>query len=365
MATVVYKYTLDAGSKKFVCPNCHKKRFVRYLDTTTDNYLSDDYGRCDREQNCGYHKAPPKGKKCYLITFLSIQDISPKAIKAVDENGMIYFVPKSQIMERKKNDCWLTEWYLEKENILHSGCESKYFNSDKLEVVNTATFKEPQPDPTPSYHSLELLDQLFNEDDLDNNFIDFLNSLFEVKEVNKTKCDYLITGTDMKWPRSTMFWQIDHNEQIRAGKVMLYNPEDGKRVKEPYNHIDWLHNIQNDKDFNLCQCLFGLHRINEPNQNPIAIVESEKTAIIMSIVLPEYIWMATGAKHGLNIDKLKPLKNRQIVLYPDKGEFENWQKIEIEGKKNNFRITTSDLLENTELEAGADLVDLYEIKNEQ
>lgn len=354
-----FKYSLDPGSKKFNCPRCDKKRLVRYLNSNTGNYLSDDYGRCDREQNCGYHKAPPKGKKCYLITFLSVEDVSQKAVKAVDENGMIYFVPKSQIMGINKNDCWITEWYLVKENILHSGCESKYFNSDKLEVLNTVTFKEPQPELIPSYHSLELLDQLFNNNSTKDNFTNFLKSIFDIKEVNKAARNYLITGTNMKWPRSTIFWQIDHKEQIHAGKVMLYNPEDGKRVKEPYNHINWLHNIQDEKDFNLSQCLFGLHRINEENQKPIAIVESEKTAIIMSIVLPKYIWLATGAKHGLKIEKLKPLKNRQIVLYPDKGEFENWQEIETEGKKNRFKITTSNLLENTELAVGEDLADLY------
>lgn len=354
-----FKYSLDKGSNKFTCPACHKKRLVRYLDSNKGNYLSDDFGRCDREQNCGYHKAPPKGKKCYLITFLSIQDISPKAIKAVDKNGVINFVPKSQIMERVKNDCWLTEWYLNKETIPFTGCESKYFNSDNLEVVNTATIKEPQPEPKPSYHSLETLDQLFNADCTEDNFTSFLYSVFSIDEVKKAVKSYLITGTNKKWQRSTIFWQIDNKEQVHAGKVMLYDPETGKRIKEPYNHINWLHNIENVEDFNLSQCLFGLHLINEENQKTMAIVESEKTAIIMSIVLPEYIWLATGAKHGLRLDKLKPLKNRQIVLYPDKGEFDNWQKVAAEGKKNRLKITTSNLLENKELEAGADLADLY------
>jgi len=359
METKNFKYTLDKGSKKFTCPACHKKRFVKYVDTNTGNCLSDDFGRCDRESQCGYHKAPPKGKKCYLVTFLSIQDISPKAIKGVDENGVINIIPKSQIMQRNKNDCWLTEWYLKKETIPFAGCESKYFNSEKLEVINTVKIKEPQPEPKPSFHSLELLNHLFIEKSVNDNFTKFLLSIFSIDEVNKAVQDYLITGINKKWTGATIFWQIDHKEQIRAGKVMLYDPETGKRIKQPYNHINWLHNIEGETDFNLSQCLFGLHRINESNYQPIAIVESEKTAIIMSIILPEYIWLATGAKHGLKLDKLKPIKNRQIVLYPDKGEFENWQKIATEAKENRFKIQTSDLLENTELECGADLADLY------
>ena len=359
MVTKNFKYSLDPGSKKFTCPACHKKRLVKYLENNTGNYLNDDFGRCDRQQNCGYHKAPPKGKKCYLITFLSIQDISPKAIKAVDENGVINIIPKSQILERDKKDCWLTEWYLNKETIPFAGCQSKYFNSDNLEVINTVLSKEPKPEPKPSYHSLELLDQLFNENCTDEHFTNFLHSIFSIDEVNKTVQDYFITGTNKKWPKATIFWQIDNKERIRAGKVMLYNPETGKRVKEPYNHINWLHNIQNETDFNLSQCLFGLHLINEDYQKKIAIVESEKTAIIMSIILPEYIWLATGAKHGLKLDKLKPLKNRQIVLYPDKGEYNDWIKKSKPIKEAGFKIEVSNILELTEYQQGFDLADYY------
>ncbi len=57
-----FKYTLDKSSKKLVCPNCGKKRFVLYVDIDTGNYLTDDFGKCDREQNCNYHKAPPRAK---------------------------------------------------------------------------------------------------------------------------------------------------------------------------------------------------------------------------------------------------------------------------------------------------------------
>ena len=54
----IYKYSLEIGSKKFFCPNCGEKKFVKYLDNETNNYLSEDLGRCDRETNCGYHKKP-------------------------------------------------------------------------------------------------------------------------------------------------------------------------------------------------------------------------------------------------------------------------------------------------------------------
>lgn len=55
-----FPYTLETGSKKHRCPSCQKKTFVRYVYTGTRDYVGEDYGRCDRENNCGYHKAPEK-----------------------------------------------------------------------------------------------------------------------------------------------------------------------------------------------------------------------------------------------------------------------------------------------------------------
>jgi hypothetical protein len=53
-----YKFSLDKGSKKFFCPKCNKRTFVKYIDTETGSYLNDEFGRCDSETNCGYHSTP-------------------------------------------------------------------------------------------------------------------------------------------------------------------------------------------------------------------------------------------------------------------------------------------------------------------
>lgn len=354
----VYKYTLDKGSKKFVCPNCTKKTFVLYINTETGNYLPDDFGKCDREQNCNYHKAPPKGNKYYLIKVLSLKEITDKAIKTTDVNGIISIVPKSQILEQSKNECWISEWFLKNSTIQYLTNEFKYNYSNVSGFINEVKqIVQPLTIAT-SYHSLELLDKMYNKNQTDH-LTEYLKMRFSEDEVFKAMQNYFITGTNICWFYSTVFWQIDDKEQIHAGKIMQYDRFTGKRVKEPYNHINWLHSATKEPDFNLNQCLFGLHRVNEDYQKTIAICESEKTAIIMSILLPHYIWIATGSKGNFKFEMLKPIKKRNIVSFPDKGEYINWLNKATELNAIGFKISVSDLIENTDFENGFDLADYY------
>jgi hypothetical protein len=74
---------------------------------------------------------------------------------------------------------------------------------------------------------------------------------FSKDEVFIATQNYFITGTNICWFYSTVFWQIDDKEQIHAGKIMQYD-RFGKRVKEPYNHVNWF--IKAFKiEFNLSQ----------------------------------------------------------------------------------------------------------------
>jgi len=354
-----FRYSLDKSSKKFICPNCNKKTFVLYIDTETGNYLTTDFGKCDREQNCNYHKAPPKGKKAYLIEFLGLNSISDKAYKLTDLNGIISIIPKSQILEQSKTDCWISEWYLRTSTINYLSNESKYFNTDEVSFVNEIRTIPQPPKVERSYHSSDLLVMMYLENPKGNNLTEFLKSKFTKDEVFNAMQNYFITGTNHFCDNATVFWQINNKEQIQCAKLMLYDRFTGKRVKEPYNHINWLHKATKETDYKICQCLFGLHRINEDYQKTIAIVESEKTAIVMSIFLPEFIWLATGSKVNFKLELLKPLKKRNIIAFPDKGEYNNWLQKSIDLAVLGFKISVSDLIEKTDFENGFDLADYY------
>ena len=357
-----FKHTLDKSSKKYVCPNCNKKTFVYYIDKETSNYLTPNYGRCDREQNCNYHKAPKKGKETYLIEYLSLKEITDKAYKLTDLNGIISYVPKSQILEKKKNSCFITKWYLKTSTINYLNNECKYFHNDTVPFVNEAKTIKPPLKFESSFHSLKLQDEIINKyksNLLFDNLTTFLLDNFTFDEVDNVVCKYYLIGTNHFWKNATIFWQIDNKEQIRGAKIMLYNEHTGKRVKEPYNHINWLHKAIKKPDFNLYPCLFGLHLINEDYQKNIAIVESEKTAIILSLILPEFIWLATGGSGNFKFELLEPIKKRKCFAYPDKGEFKKWNRTAKELKEKGFKIAVSDLLEQTEFSNGFDLADYY------
>lgn len=354
-----YKYSLDRSSKKFNCPNCNKKTFVKYTDTESGNYLDDDFGRCDREQNCNYHKAPPKGKRYYLINVLSLKDISDKAIKIVDLNGFIEVVPKSQILEQSNNVCWISEWFLKNSKIQYITNEFKYYYSNVVGVVNSIKTEIQQPQIKQSFHSLELLDSMYNEHPKIDNLTEFLSRYFSKDEVAKAKQSYFITGTNYFWNNSTVFWRIDNKERIHSGKIINYDRYTGKRIKEPENRISWIHTAVKQKDTNINYCLFGLHRINEDYQKTVAIVESEKTAIIMSILLPQYIWIATGGKGMFKHEMIQSVKKRNIVAFPDKGEYFTWLNKATVFNGYGFKIAVSDLIENTLSENGFDLADYY------
>lgn len=275
-----FRYILDKGSNKFRCPNCGKKRFVLYVDTQNDDeYLPSQYGRCDRENNCQYHLSPY-------------------------DDGY----HKEQW---KKENSWMKSMKQKRQN--PKSKSANYINND---IFNRSRQGYEQ-----------------------NYFVEYLLSIFDESTVSDLIGKYHI-GTSKHWPGSTVFWQIDDLGRIRTGKIMQYNSESGRRVKEPRNRITWVHSVLKLEDFNLKQCLFGLHLINQSDKK-IAIVESEKTAIIASSYFPQFIWMATGSKDNINTRILHPLRKRAVILFPDIGAYKKWKE-----KTSDFKnIIVSDLLE--------------------
>ena len=75
---------------------------------------------------------------------------------------------------------------------------------------------------------------------------------------------------------------------------------------------------------------------------PIALVESEKTAIICSGLMPQYLWLATGGKSQLSQEKLSVLAGRKTIAFPDIDGYEEWKK---KLSAAEIDITVSDILQ--------------------
>lgn len=148
-----------------------------------------------------------------------------------------------------------------------------------------------------------------------------------------------------------IFWQFNPDREVRAGKVMSYN-EKGKRQGIPR----WWHKIKGGS-CQLQQCFFGEHLISELNK-PIAIVESEKTAVIMSICNPAFIWLACGSSTNLQDNKCLTVSEYDVTLFPDQNQFNYWAEV---AEDWDFEISRDCEIwfENGMIEKGDDIADYY------
>lgn len=278
-----YKYSLDRTSKKWYCPECQKKTFVKYIDNETREYI--EAGRCDRESKCGYHFKPNdiREKK----EFVSLLIPSPKIYIPFD------------ILKKSRS---------------HYEC---------------------------------------------NSFVQHLRTLFDEATVIDLIKTYHIGSSNGRWPGACLFWFIDKLGRIHAGQVKLFKEghtakEDGKSCTTWIHSIlkgfDWLNGYKSQE--RKVDCLFGEHLIKD---KPIAIVEAPATAIVASVYLPKFTWLASGSLSYLNDNRCKVLLGKKVTLFPDNGGYKAWKEV---AEKLGFEC--SDLLEKNDVAPGSDLRDYLE-----
>lgn len=141
---------------------------------------------------------------------------------------------------------------------------------------------------------------------------------------------------------AVIYWQIDQKGITHDGKLMWYG-SDCHRLKN--RNATWVmyllkkhYGVPQDA-FQPTHCFFGLHllatyaavRNTKSKQNQfsiinsqlsisqtiVCIVEAEKSAVILSELYPQYIWLAAGGMHELQINKFLPLKHYRVILFPD------------------------------------------------
>ena len=168
-----------------------------------------------------------------------------------------------------------------------------------------------------------------------------------------------------------IFWQIDQDERVRDGKVMYYGP-DCHRLKDKEHHPTWVSTLLRLRDpfpnapHETSHCFFGTHLLTESHfkghtdlrsalplatkgtqdchtdlfphscqaqpvpkalsvksvqsvchKKSVCVVEAEKTAVILSELYPQYVWLAAGGLGEVQADKFRPLRGHKVVLFPD------------------------------------------------
>lgn len=274
-----YKWQLRKGSRKEYCPNCGQKRFVPYVLASDGVTLAgSEFGRCDREQNCGYQRYP---------------------------DGERYTVAEPmKIQPRERLECATDD--------LHISTDSSLF--------------------------------------------EWAVGLLELNDAVLAWSNYNVgcIGGRVIW------WQIDREGVVRTGKVMAYR-QDGHRDKSDQWGVTWAHKHPQLKHLfkgeELQQCLFGEHLLTSNPNKPVALVESEKTAVVMSRFMPEYVWLATGGSQGIKSnERLAPLVGRKVLLIPDNGQYYAWKRA---ADQYGWDIWSG--LECDEPFEGADILDIIEL----
>lgn len=344
----VLRYCLEKGSKKYHCPNCHKKTFVCYIDTETGDYLPSEYGRCDRESKCSYHLNP------YLDGYAKTISEQQKATN--DTTGkQKYFSTqlKGQTLQNKD--------------------KLKFQSQTKIAYFDFETFKET------------LKPQRYEKNTFIQNLLSNIPFPFQTDEVTKVIQLYRL-GTVANGYRSgaNTFPFIDLYGNIRAVQVKQFD-EANHTTRTDFLHSiiekhytscnkplpQWL--IKYNRNEKKISCLFGEHLLSKYPLNPVALVKAPKTAVYGTLYfgLPEtaenLIWLAVYNKSSFSFDKLKVLQGRNVFVFPDLSKegntFKEWKRKadEFENLVPGTQFIFSDLLEHlapdNDKSSGYDLAD--------
>lgn len=216
-----------------------------------------------------------------------------------------------------------------------------------------------EPKPVPMRISSSLVDLMQTNMPFNTLYRYFVSLFGEPKATDVCKAYRLGTSAQ----GGTIFWQINRANDVHAGKIIYYQ-QNGHRNKGIFPPVQWVHKIKGAEPYvqgdTLEQCFFGEH-LTDDRTKPIAICESEKTAMAMSVYEPNFIWLASGGATNLR-NKMQRycLRGRVVWLFPDNGQYYAWKLI---ASDKGWQI--SDFCEKQSVFDGCDILDIYEQKQHE
>ncbi len=256
-----YPYQLDTSSKKYICPACgHKSTFVAYVSTETKKPIDEcQYGRCDRENSCGYHQHPsvdPELAATKKETFVPIPE--PVVVQIFPgENVYGSIINKTKTAISPLHSFCSKKLLIPNEHLLKWGV---YSDKEDLTVYVYKNFKQ----------------QIVNL------------KWFKYKEDGHR--DKNFNTYSLKQPKTPPAPPDQKNLTVEKYQMCLFG-----------EHL--------------------LPR--ELDTVPVIIVESEKTAAIASFFYNQFHWLACGSNNGVTNgkngkpDKISVLKGREVYWLSD------------------------------------------------
>lgn len=210
----------------------------------------------------------------------------------------------------------------------------------KREPINTACIEIPKEHMRKSLVG-----------NMDSDFVCFLKTLVEdIDRVAEIIQDYQVGATP---DHHVIYWYMDQEGLVRYGKIMAYD-KNGHREHSFFPKsipCELAKQGQLPSSYTIKKTLFGEHLLAKPENHAktVGIVESEKSAIICSLCMPDILWMATGSMNNMQQERFEAVKNRKVILYPDTDEkseaFKRWDAKAKELNMAGWNIHTSNYLE--------------------
>ena len=323
----------NSMQKKHPCPSCGKKRFVRFVNIETGEYLPAHYGRCDREINCGYHLNP------YKDGFSKNQKVHEPArlhnnlSRRAETKSVRHLAEPARIP-------------IETLKATLRGYEENTFIQNLLQRV-------PYP--------------------MDKTDLEKVIALYYLGTVNQGYRKNAVTLPFVAKDGSVRAIQV---KQFDAGNHTIATDFLHSIIEKHYQKNEaplpaWLKSYQGSE--NKVSCLFGEHLLSKYTVNPVALVEAPKTAIYCTLYFgfPErpnnLIWLAVYNLSSLTKEKCEVLSGRKVFLFPDLSSNGHAYKLWAE-KARQFnemipgaKFEVSDFLEkdasSEDREKGCDLAD--------
>lgn len=263
----MYKYNLT-NKRRSDCPFCSKHgKYSAYMNTQTGELAPVEYGMCS---SCRKFKTPPNN---YIIgeTISEVNDeIAYYEADKVNINLLhFYFTLTGTILNK----------FIE-------GLEIKFGIEQTKKVVDLYKLQVFENDGI-------IFPYCYTDNHLCTAKIMFFDgNLHRIKEGAKAFPKFL------------------HN--------LIYTNESGMHYD--FNRYDTDNKII---PFKLKLCLFAHNQIINNKIKTICLVESEKTAVIMSIVMPEFIWVSSGGKTLIQSYKFLFFSGRKCLVFPDLSADDN------------------------------------------